>query len=520
MSSFLDTIQEPQGQTLAQPMEEVAQTKFGIPNLFPWQRLVIANILDAFSDINNQQNTDSIAHQIVLLPTGAGKSLCFMIPGLLLPGPTLILYPLLALMSDQERRMIEGGTPPVVFRGQQTIQERNNNFKRIKDGAKYILANPEVLQSKNLLKQLKECNISHIAIDEAHCVSEWGDSFRPAYLTLGTIIKTLEVPVVTAFTATASPTVLARVAQVLFNGEAHIVRSECDRPNIHYYVKYACAKQYALLETILKEQTPLIVFCSSRKRVENIAAFLREYFEMQNKKDFVRWYHAGLSKEEKTHTENWFYPRTEGILVCTCAFGMGVDKKNIHTVIHYDPPSTAEAYIQEAGRGGRDRSNAKAILLWSPKDSLKAQKFTKGSREHVLADFAEATTCRRQILLNALGGEQTVCSGCDVCEGTAYNHPKDEENLFKFIVKNRRNYTSVELVEQFMKRENKHSLPFFKTPVLENNDVKEILHTLQIEKKIVTRRFLWHKKVDIPFTIIFSYLKKQILFYLQRYQHH
>jgi ATP-dependent DNA helicase RecQ len=526
MSNFLDTIQEPQGQTLAQPMEKVALNTFEIPSLFPWQRLVIANILDAFSDIKKTDNsditdiTDIVAHQIVLLPTGAGKSLCFMIPALLLPGPTLILYPLLALMSDQERRMTEGGTPPVVFRGQQTKQERDNNFKQIKNGAKYILANPEVLQSQSLLNRLKECNISHIAIDEAHCVSEWGDSFRPAYLTLGTLIKTLNAPVVTAFTATASPTVLNRVAQVLFDGQAHIVRSECDRPNIHYYVKYACAKQYALLETILHEKTPLIVFCSSRKRVQNIAAFLREYFEMQNKKDFVRWYHAGLSKEEKTHTENWFYPRTEGILVCTCAFGMGVDKKNIHTVIHYDPPPTAEAYIQEAGRGGRDRSVAKAILLWSPQDSITAQKFTKGSREHVLADFAESTTCRRQILLDALGGEQAVCAGCDICDGTAYNKARDEERLFTFIVKNRRRYTYIELLVQFMKTENKRSRLFFGTPIMEDNDVKEILQGLIVEKRIVTRHFLWHNKIDIPIPLIFSYQKKQILLFLKFFVHH
>ncbi|HZK19305.1 MAG TPA: RecQ family ATP-dependent DNA helicase [Treponemataceae bacterium] len=518
MSTLINTIQEPVGESISHPMEKTALENFGIPSLFPWQRLVIANILDAYNDIHEYQNTlenvqadctDVVNHQIVLLPTGAGKSLCFMVPALLLPGPTLILYPLLALMSDQERRMIEGGTPPVVFRGQQTKEEREHNFKRIKEGAKYILANPEVLQSESLVERLKKCAVSHIAIDEAHCVSEWGDTFRPAYLTLGTLIKKLNPHVVTAFTATASPTVLQRVAEVLFDGNAHIVRSESDRANIRYYVKYACAKQPALLETILKEKTPLIVFCSSRKRVQSIATFLREYFQMQGLDDFVRWYHAGLSKEEKTQTEKWFYPRKKGILVCTCAFGMGVDKKDIHTVIHYDPPATAEAYIQEAGRGGRDRSIAKAILLWSSEDSHKAKKFTKGSREHVLAEFAESTSCRRQVLLDALGGEQVACAGCDICEGIAYNQAKDAERLFTFIVKHRRSYSRTQLIMSFLNQEKKTYLQSFNTPIMEKNDVVEILNALQLDDKIIERRFFWYKKIDISLPAMLSFRKKQ-----------
>ena len=191
---------------------KAAQDAFGITYLFPWQRIVIANILDASSwkkqSFSGDLREEPPKNQIVLLPTGAGKSLCFLTPALILPGATLVLYPLLALMADQKRRIDEGGLESVIFRGGQTLEEREENFKQIKNGARIILANPEVLQNKNLITRLKECNISHIAIDEAHCVSEWGDSFRPAYLTLGKIIKELDVPVVTAFTATASPEVL------------------------------------------------------------------------------------------------------------------------------------------------------------------------------------------------------------------------------------------------------------------------------------------------------------------------
>ena len=186
-----------------------ARQYFNIDYLYPWQQLVIANILEAAKLLDDQGLNDSdnktLGRQIVLLPTGAGKSLCFLIPSLLLPGATLVMYPLLALMSDQKRRMDEGGISNVVFCGGQTKEERQANFEKIKAGAKIILANPEVLQNEELVAQLSQCKIAHAAIDEAHCVSEWGDSFRPAYLTLGKILKKLNIPLVTAFTATASP---------------------------------------------------------------------------------------------------------------------------------------------------------------------------------------------------------------------------------------------------------------------------------------------------------------------------
>ena len=154
---------------------EKARESFGITYLYPWQRIVIGNILEP-----NQDNR----RQIVLLPTGAGKSLCFLTPALLLKGPTLVIYPLLALMSDQKRRMDQGNLKSVEFRGGQSHEERENNFEKIRQGAEVILANPEVLQNKALVERLAAFNIQHIAIDEAHCVSEWGDSFRPSYLEL------------------------------------------------------------------------------------------------------------------------------------------------------------------------------------------------------------------------------------------------------------------------------------------------------------------------------------------------
>ncbi len=432
------------------PVLHKAQKAFGITYLYPWQRLVIANILD--------QSEDPV-RQIVLLPTGAGKSMCFMVPAMILDGPTLIMYPLLALMNDQERRLVEGGIECVTFKGGQSDQEREENFRKLAGGARVILANPEVLQNEKLVQRLSAVGIAHIAIDEAHCVSEWGDSFRPAYLTLGTIIEKLQVPRVTAFTATASPEVLGRVNEVLFAGTARIVRSEADRPNIHYYVHYAACKERAVLELAEREEKPLLVFCGTRKRAERMALLLLEQEKELHPDhiDTVRFYHAGLEREEKSAVEKWFYPKKYALMASTCAFGMGVDKKDIKTVIHLDVPATAEAFIQEAGRGGRDGSVAKSFLVWGPEDTERAQKtaasipadsskatdetMTRVPRNLVLAQFALGSGCRRQILLDAMDAEQAACQGCDRCQGVSQSEAADMRKVWQFVRGHPRQFT-------------------------------------------------------------------------------
>ncbi|ULQ60511.1 DEAD/DEAH box helicase [Brucepastera parasyntrophica] len=317
----------------------LAESAFGIPYLFPWQRLVIANILDAIEAVRAAENKDSDdecydedgAHrgrQIILLPTGAGKSLCFQLPALVLDKPTLVIYPLLALMGDQLRRMEENGIRPVLFRGNQNTEERENQYRRLdgRDGqppANLIIANPEILSVEKILKKIAERGVGHIAVDEAHCVSEWGDSFRPAYLDLKKIIEKLNPPAVTAFTATASPPVLERIAEILFDGRAHIVRGDSDRPNIQYSVIHCFNKPAALIRAVAGNQRPLVVFCSTRGQTERTALLLRETL---NDTD-IRFYHAGLEKEEKQKIESWFHGHERGILCTTCAWGMGVDKK-------------------------------------------------------------------------------------------------------------------------------------------------------------------------------------------------
>lgn len=481
---------------------KTAYENFGIKYMFPWQRLVVANILEAYEiqkqGIDCSEETDSFCkgRQIVLLPTGAGKSLCFQVPALLLDGPTMVIYPLLALMTDQQRRMEEGALKCVVFRGGQTKAEQEENFKKIKEGAQIILANPEVLQNETLLKKLSEVNIKHIAIDESHCVSEWGDSFRPAYLTLGKVIETINPPMITAFTATASPTVLARVAEILFKGEAHIVRSDSDRPNIHYFVKYAAAKKKEALYLAKTELRPMIIFCGTRNKAEDMSRELNNAFGYK----ISRFYHAGLEKPEKDETEKWFFDSTDGILCATCAYGMGVDKRNIHTVVHLEASATAEAYIQEAGRGGRDGSVAKAILIWSLADSLKYSQYKPGSRESAMSSFAETKDCRRQVLLDALGAEQAVCSGCDNCENKDKNLKRpltDYEKTLNLIRKSRNFYTIDEIQEKIFSDFNKETQKLWNRSLWDHSDVTEVITQLMESGKIECDKFLWKGKLRI-----------------------
>ena len=482
------------------PVAKAAYVNFGIRYMFPWQRLVVSNIMEAYEnwksglvgEIALAQDNDAFCkgRQIVLLPTGAGKSLCFQVPALLLDGPSLVIYPLLALMTDQQRRMEEGSLRSVTFRGGQTEAERSECFAKIKGGAKIILANPEVLQSKKLIHQLKEVGIKHIAIDEAHCVSEWGDTFRPSYLGLGEVINELNPPVITAFTATASPPVLARVSEILFGGQAHIVRSESDRQNIHYFVRRAAVKKKMALELAATEQRPMIIFCGTRGKSEDMARELNFCFG----RGTAQYYHAGLEKSEKEAVEQWFYQSKEGILCATCAYGMGVDKKDIKTVVHLEASATAEAYIQEAGRGGRDGSVAKAILLWSLQDSFDYSVYKPGSREAALRDFAETTSCRRQVLLDALGAEQAVCSGCDICNGKKYP-ASDWELVQKLIKRNPHFYSKDEIAEELSYKMNTTFRKVLGLNIWEHNDSVSVVDQLVRSGRIRVDKFLWRNKL-------------------------
>ncbi len=505
---------------------ETARRLFGVDYLYPWQRIVIANILDA-AKATAEAKTDANARledsgadkgesdgeetallfrdedgllrgrQIVILPTGAGKSLCFQVPAMLLPKPTLAIYPLLALMNDQAQKLGKLGIKPVLFRGGQTAEERERQLARLKEeDCRIIIANPEILANRQIRAAISERGLSHIAIDEAHCVAEWGDTFRPAYLALGEIIKELRPDTVTAFTATASPPVLARLKEVLFEGRAHLVQSSTDRENIAYSAYPCVSKDAALISLLARSELPAVVFCGTRGGTQRLAGMLLDAFPARK----IRYYHAGLTREEKAKTEQWFSAGEGEILCATCAWGMGVDVANIRTVIHYDPPATVESYVQEAGRGGRDGLEAKAILLWSETDKkrLEALEGSEAKRAAPLVEFAESGACRRAVLLKALGEKEKACSGCDICSGNAFSEPKEKELAENFTRRNKRRYTASQAARLLCEEANIAARAQYGGFIWRTKDFAMAIKSLEKEKKIKACRFFWKHKLTAP----------------------
>jgi ATP-dependent DNA helicase RecQ len=482
-----------EGGEIPDPVSFAAGELFGLSYLFPYQRLVIANILEAarakgiavhwpsaFTDRlpetvrmtrdgNSRYNESggddddrgSLGRQIVILPTGAGKSLCFQLPAMLLDGPTLVVYPILSLMADQERRLAGKSFAPVTLRGGQSREERERIFHKIKSGeSRFIIANPEVLLTQAVMERLPELGIVHVVIDEAHCVAEWGESFRPGYLEVGRIIEASLAPLVTAFTATASIGVLEKIDGIIFGGAgAHRIIGNPDRSNICYHAAGTLLRDRTVCSLLSRHERPAIVFCSSRVGTEKLARYLRSRLCETD----IKFYHAGLTREEKSAVEKWFFDSANGILVATCAYGMGVDKSNIRTVIHRDCPPSVEAYLPESGRAGRDGLPSNAFFLWGPEDerAINRAETDAGKRRvaGILAYGRNAASgdgsrlCRRDILLDLLGYEgerikpETGC--CDICEGTARPGILEEPPLMDFFKRNPRSFTQYEATTLF-----------------------------------------------------------------------
>ena len=412
---------------------DYASRNFCLDYLYPYQRLVIANVLDAAEDPDEHPGLE---RQVVILPTGAGKSLCFQLPAALCPGPTVVVYPLLALMADQFRRLQSTGVGVAMLRGGMSAGERMAAFEAIRSGtARIVLVNPEILAVRQIVDFLGGAGVFHFVVDEAHCIAEWGDGFRPAYLLLGDAIKAIVPRVVTAFTATASPPILARIVAVLFGTEPYrLIADSPDRPNIHYGVMPALSMRRALRRAVETMEKPLIVFAPSRPGVELLA----EDMNASTCGSKSRFYHAGLEKAERAEIEDWFMASSDGVLCSTCAYGMGMDKKNIRTVIHYGPPGSVEAYLQESGRAGRDGMQATALLIrqaaiadYRIAGHRSAYHGSGGTDAPAIAEARAAAIveyanglygCRRSFLLGALGAkdaESIACSGCDRCDRTA-----------------------------------------------------------------------------------------------------
>jgi ATP-dependent DNA helicase RecQ len=430
----------------------LAKERFGIEYLFPLQRMAVANVLDAITG-------EEPSRQLVLFPTGFGKSLCFQLPALLAPGPTVVVYPLLALMNDQKRSLEKRGIPCAFFRGGMEEEERRRECEVVTSGrAKIVITNPECLATPRLRDFLAGAKVFHLAIDEAHCVSEWGETFRPAYLELGKSVEAIAPAALSAFTATASPTVADAIAKHIFNGTPYsLVTADIDKPNIRYSVEPTLSPLHTLMRLVTEKPKPLIVFDQSRAGVRRLCEVIAGRGGPETK-----FYHAGLEREEKNAVESWFMESGDGVLAATCAYGMGVDKRNIRTVVHFSPPASVEAYLQESGRAGRDGGPAEAILIRevgadgrpaargglaakrneaanpeADSDGASPEAALREERRLAFLAYGSIAACRRETLHSLMGAAlDSPCSGCDVCDGASKSDPEGMAELRRFFSAN------------------------------------------------------------------------------------
>ncbi len=393
---------------------ELLHSVFGFPEFRPGQAEIVQSVLEG-------RNT------LAIMPTGGGKSLCFQLPALCRDGVTVVISPLIALMRDQVRALKAAGVEAGALTSGNTDEETEEVFQAIDEGRlKLLYMAPERLASASALGLLRRAKCSLIAVDEAHCVSQWGHDFRPDYLRIGELRRSLRVPLA-AFTATADEETRAEIVTRLFDGEAPVTFLRgFDRPNIHlaFAVKDKPREQILRFAGARRGQSG-IVYCATRAKTETLAQALREA-----RHEAVA-YHGGMEAEERRQVETRFQRDDGLIVVATIAFGMGIDKPDIRWVAHADLPKSIEGYYQEIGRAGRDGSPAETMTLYGPDDiRLRRTQIDEGAapgdrkaadhaRLNALLGLAEALGCRRQVLLGYFGETAEPCGNCDLCDRPA-----------------------------------------------------------------------------------------------------
>lgn len=387
---------------------------FGFPGFRPGQAEIVQSVLQG-------RNT------LAIMPTGGGKSLCYQLPALCRDGVTVVISPLIALMRDQVRALRAAGVEAGALTSGNTDDETEEVFRAIDDGRlKLLYMAPERLASAGTAALLRRARCGLIAVDEAHCVSQWGHDFRPDYLRIGELRRSLRVPLA-AFTATADEETRAEIVARLFDGEAPVsFLRGFDRPNIHlsFAVKDGPRAQILRFAAARRGQSG-IVYCATRAKTETLAQALREAGHP------AVAYHGGMEADERRLVETRFQREDGLIVVATVAFGMGIDKPDIRWVAHADLPKSIEAYYQEIGRAGRDGSPAETLTLYGPDDirlrrtqidegaAPPDRKVTDHARLNALLGLAEALGCRRQGLLGYFGETAGPCGNCDLCDRPA-----------------------------------------------------------------------------------------------------
>ena len=364
---------------------------------------------------------------LAIMPTGGGKSLCFQLPALVRPGVTVVISPLIALMRDQVRGLQAAGVAAGALTSGNTEEETDAVWAQLAAGTlKLLYMAPERLASFGTQRMLREANVTLIAVDEAHCVSQWGHDFRPDYLRIGELREMLDVPLA-AFTATADAETQVEIIQKLFNGQqpATFLRG-FDRPNIHlaFAVKDNPRNQILGFAAARKGQSG-IVYCGTRAKTETLSQALGQAGHS------ACYYHGGMDAESRRDVERRFQQEDGLIVTATVAFGMGIDKPDIRWVAHADLPKSIEGYYQEIGRGGRDGEPAETLTLYGPEDiRYRRQQIDEGlapperraadhGRLNALLGLAEALECRRLNLLRYFGEDPKPCGNCDLCDKPA-----------------------------------------------------------------------------------------------------
>jgi len=392
---------------------KILKQHYGYTTFRPGQDHIITSLL---------HHTDTLA----IMPTGAGKSLCFQIPALLMPGSTLVVSPLISLMKDQVDALGSLGIPATFINSSLTASEVNERIYKARCGHyKIIYIAPERLESEAFQSAIKCLTISFLAIDEAHCMSQWGHDFRPSYRGIGSFIRSLpNRPVIGAFTATATTDVTKDIVALLALQKPDIYITGFDRENLLFTVVRGENKPEFTLKYIdANKGQSGIIYAATRKEVDNL------YTTLQKKGYSVGKYHAGLTDAERQRYQEAFIYDDISIMVATNAFGMGIDKSNVRYVIHYNMPKSMEAYYQEAGRAGRDGEKSECILIFGAQDPL-LQRYlieqTTGDTERkthelgklqTMVDYCHTPECLRKFILNYFGETkgQAECANCSNC---------------------------------------------------------------------------------------------------------
>lgn len=359
--------------------KEALKAVFGYDSFRQGQESVINAVLDG-RDI------------LAVMPTGAGKSLCYQVPAMLLSGITLVISPLISLMQDQVKALNEAGVDAAFINSSLSEKEMHDTFKNASKGQyKIIYVAPERLMSEGFVRLAKGVEISMITVDEAHCISQWGQDFRPSYMDIAEFVNVLDKrPIISAFTATATQNVREDIICSLGLTNPYFLVTGFDRENLFFQVDKPKSKDRFILDYLDRHKGESgIIYCATRKNVDSLYTLLKK------RNISVAKYHAGISIEERKQMQDDFVFDYTSIVIATNAFGMGIDKSNVRFVIHYNMPSSMENYYQEAGRAGRDGLNSECILLFSPQDII-INRFLLEHKDFSDIDPTDAMTIRER----------------------------------------------------------------------------------------------------------------------------